>query len=76
MVRVAATNKYASNKRYKDKAYECYNLSFHKGERDAVKSHAAALGESMNGFIMRAIKETMARDAAHGETAPAPTGDA
>lgn len=30
--------------------------------RDAIKAHAAARGESVNGFIGRAIAETMERD--------------
>ena len=30
--------------------------------RDEIKSHAAARGESVNGFIGRAITETMERD--------------
>ena len=30
--------------------------------RDAIKAHAAARGESVNGFIGRAITETMNRD--------------
>lgn len=36
--------------------------------RDAVKSHAEAQGESVNGFIKRAIDETMERDTEGGET--------
>lgn len=31
-------------------------------ERDAVQAHAAAQNESLNGFITRAISETMERD--------------
>ena len=31
-------------------------------ERDCIQSHAAARGESVNGFIKRAIQETMERD--------------
>ncbi len=33
-------------------------------ERDAIKTHSEARGESVNGFITRAISETMARDKA------------
>ncbi len=33
-----------------------------KGEKAAIQSHAAARGESLNGFIRRAIGETMQRD--------------
>ena len=32
--------------------------------RDAIKAHAERMGESMAGFILRAIKETMERDQA------------
>lgn len=34
-----------------------------KGRLETVKAHAAARGESANGFIGRAIQETMERDA-------------
>ena len=33
-----------------------------KGEREILKKHAEKMGESVNGFIYRAVKETMARD--------------
>ena len=38
------------------------NLTVPKGKKDTIKAHAEARGESMNGFINRAIDETMARD--------------
>ena len=31
-------------------------------QREAIKAHAASRGESVNGFIGRAIDETMKRD--------------
>ena len=31
-------------------------------QRDTIKAHAEARGESINGFINRAISETMERD--------------
>ncbi len=31
-------------------------------ERDRIQTHAAAKGESVNGFIKRAIQEAMQRD--------------
>ena len=31
-------------------------------QRDAIQVHATARGESVNGFINRAIQETMERD--------------
>ena len=33
-----------------------------KGEKDKIKDHAQSKGESLNGFINRAIHETMSRD--------------
>ena len=33
-----------------------------KGKKEAIKAHAAARGESLNGFIARAIDETMQHD--------------
>jgi len=38
------------------------NLTMSKGRKDAIKAHAATRGESVNGFINRAITETMERD--------------
>lgn len=38
-----------------------------KGRLETVKAHAAAHGESANGFINRAIQETMDRDNKGGE---------
>lgn len=33
-----------------------------KGQKDTVKAHAQAQGESVNAFIKRAINEAMERD--------------
>ena len=45
-------------------------------QREAIQSHATSHGESVNGFIGRAISEAMARDSADGpqEAAGQPTG--
>ena len=53
----------AQNK-YILKAYDRINLTVPKGQKESIQAHAAALGESVNGFIARAISETMERDAA------------
>ena len=51
-----AVNKYmAAN-------YDRINLTVAKGQRDTIKAYAEARGESVNGFIGRAILETMERD--------------
>ena len=36
-------------------------------ERDSIQAHATARGESVNGFIKRAISEAMERDREGGE---------
>ena len=42
--------------------YDRINLTIPKGEKENVKAHAESRDESVNGFIWRAIKETMSRD--------------
>ena len=44
------------------KAYDRINLTVPKGQKETIQAHAAAQGESVNGFIGRAIAETMERD--------------
>lgn len=46
---------------------ERINLVVAKGQKDIIKAHADALGESVNGFLNRAITETMERDNAATE---------
>ena len=48
--------------RYNAKAYDEIKLRVFKGEKDVIKEHAENMGESVNGFINRAIEETMVRD--------------
>ena len=56
-----AVNKYmAAN-------YDRINLTVTKGQRSIIKAHAEKHKESVNGFINRAISETMERDSATGE---------
>lgn len=51
----------AQNK-YIAKAYDRVNLTVPKGKKDEIAAHAGKQGESTNGFINRAIDETMERD--------------
>lgn len=44
------------------KNYDEVKVRMSKGEKDVIKNHADALGESLNAFINRAIAETMQRD--------------
>ena len=76
---VSAAQKKASEK-YLEKLDEV-RIRMKKGRRDVIKAHADARGESVNGFINRAIDETMQRDgcaqsAAAGETAGGKIGRA
>lgn len=53
----------AVKNRYNDKTYDRINLTVPKGDKEIIKAHAEKHdGGSVNGFIQRAIKETMQRD--------------
>ena len=51
-----ATNKYIA------KAYDRINLTVPKGKKDTIQAHAEAQGESVNGFINRAIDNQISQD--------------
>lgn len=55
-------NSYESIKRYEDKAYDKVLVRLPKGTKENIQAHAEAHSESVNGFINRAITETMERD--------------
>ena len=55
---VKATTKYMKNN------YDSLRIITKKGEREYIKAHAAEMGESLNGFVNRAIRETLERDKA------------
>ncbi|WP_302602020.1 hypothetical protein [uncultured Ruminococcus sp.] len=62
-----AVNKYTearrrANEKYNAKTYEEIKVRVHKGQKDIIKAHAEKNGESVNGFVNRAIDETMQRD--------------
>ena len=52
----------ASKNKYNAKAYDRINLTVPKGQKEKLLAHAEARGESLNGFIKRAIEETLKRD--------------
>ena len=64
-----AVNKYVANN------YDRVLVTMPKGQKDFIKTHAEAMGESVNAFIGRAIAETMERDKRPQE-APAVQGNA
>ena len=49
--------------KYEAKVYDKTLIRLPKGRLDDIKAHAAAQGESVNGFINRAIDHEMERDA-------------
>ena len=57
-----------ANKKWNDenqkKLYDRIQLVVPKGEKDKIKAHADTKGESVNGFVNRAIRETIERDKA------------
>ena len=63
---VSKSQQKAVNK-YMAKAYDRINLIVQKGDRDRIKAHADTRGESVNGFIKRAIRAQMQRDAEETE---------
>ena len=61
-------NSYESIKRYEDKAYDKVLVRMPKGRKEEIQTFAAQTGESVNGFINRAIGEAM------GESPQQPAG--
>lgn len=64
--------------RYNAKAYDEIKVRVGKGQKDTIQVHAVTHGESVNGFISRAILDAMERDGvgAASETAGKPAGAA
>lgn len=48
--------------KYMQENYDRVSLMMPKGRKDVVKAQAAKNGESLNGYINRAIDEAMERD--------------
>ena len=51
--------------KYNAKSYDEIKVRVSKGNKDIIKAHAESNGESLNGFVNRAIDETMERDKAN-----------
>lgn len=47
---------------FNEKAYDRIYVTVPKGDKDKIKAHADQMGESVNGFINRAIHQTMEKD--------------
>lgn len=50
-------------KKYLTETVEDVRIRVPKGQKAIIKAHAERQGESMNAFVIRAIDETMERDA-------------
>ena len=50
------------NNAYAKKAYDDIRLQVPKGQKVIIKAHADKNGETLGGFIKRAIKEAMERE--------------
>ena len=51
-----------ANAKYNAKAYDRIEVKVKKGQKDVITDHAKTKDESLNGFVTRAITETMERD--------------
>ena len=56
----------AGNRKWDAANLDRLSIALPKGHKETVQAHAAARGESVNGFIGRAIGETMERDSGGG----------
>jgi len=52
-----AVNKYVKNN------YDRINVTFPKGQKEVITAAAEAAGESVNGYIKKAVEQRMQRDA-------------
>lgn len=57
--------------KYMKENYDELKVRIPKGEKETIKAHAEAKGESLNGFINRAISQTIRQDEAAAEEADA-----
>ncbi|MCI8385122.1 MAG: hypothetical protein HFE95_01585 [Acutalibacter sp.] len=48
--------------KYMKENYDVFQIRMPKGRKAVIQAHAQAQGESVNGFVNRAIDETMERD--------------
>ena len=67
---MSGSRKYTEAQKKSAKKWDAANLdrvsiAMPKGQKDTIKAHAEARGESVNGFINRAIDETIERDNAY-----------
>lgn len=56
-----------SNRKWDAENLDRISIALPKGQKDIIKAHAESQGESVNGFISRAIENQMERDRGSGE---------
>jgi hypothetical protein len=61
VIKVGKTSSEAKIK-YRKKAYDRIEVLVQKGVRETYVEHAASMGESLSGFIVRAVERAMAED--------------
>ena len=60
---MANNSKYTAYKnKYQAEKYDRIALQVKKGDKEKIRSHAEENSESLNGFVNRAIDETIERD--------------
>ena len=62
MAEKQGTSQTRAKNKYNAKTYDRIALQVKKGKKEEIKAHADSKGESLNGFINRAIDETIKRD--------------
>lgn len=72
---VSKAQQKAVNKYVKEK-YDRVLLTMPKGQKEELQAHAEQRGESVNGFIKRAISETIQRDTSAPTDAQQPAAQA
>ncbi|MBQ4016531.1 MAG: hypothetical protein II608_03225 [Oscillospiraceae bacterium] len=48
--------------KYKAEHYDVVKVNFPKGKKEEIRVHAESRGESLNAFVQRSVRETLARD--------------
>lgn len=59
-------NKVAYANKYNSEKYDSLRIVVPKGKKEILKSHAEQQGESLNGFVNRAIDEAIENDKEKG----------
>ncbi len=60
----------AAKNRYNAKAYDRIGIVVPKGKKDTLQSYVLGRGESLNGFVNRAIDEAIERDGRNDNEQP------